>query len=386
MIMFDNFKEWFKRVKPYFILLFIPILFTLLFGEAMSPIFVEDIPIGIYDMDNSPSSKDVIDQFYDCPVFDIEKNYDDMKKLEEDLMMSRIRGAVVIPKEFGEDLKGKKGAEALVLIDSTNIVIGNNLKAFAVTVFSTINAGIQLKTLEAGEMVPYQAEQNIYTLSVVDRTLYNPQVGYLYYLYAGFLAILIQQSFLSVTPSILLMEKSRLKKLPEDPRVKKVQVARMSRVIGMYAVVSMISMLACLLIVNKLYSYPLYGSLWLTLLLHVIFIACLVGVSLVIAAIFDDVTHCAQFTMFLTIPTLLSCGYSWPEYMMAKGFAPAMKALWPLYYYSNPLKDIMLKGVDFEVIGHYVIGSIIFAAVWIPVGLLFYNHKLKIIRQIERKI
>lgn len=381
-----NFKKWFQHVKPYFILLLIPILFTLIFGAAMSPIFVEKIPVALYDMDNSSTSRTVIDQFYDCPTFEISRDYNSIDEIKEGIMEDHIRGAIIIPDGFGKDLRGKKGAEALVLVDATNMVIGNNVESYATTIFTTINAGVQMGMLEAGGMVPYQAEKSLYTLNVADRTLYNPQTAYLYYLYAGLLAVFIQQAFLAVTPTILLKEKSRLKKLINDPSVRRVQSVRMAKVILGYAGISLISMLSCLLIAKVLFAYPLRGSLWLTLLLHMIFLICLVGVSLVIAAIFDDVTHCTQFTMFLTIPTFLSCGYSWPEYMMAPGFATAMKAIWPLYYYGNPLKDMMLKGVGMEVIGHDILGGLIYAIVWIPIGLWLYRHKLRTIRNVETSI
>lgn len=349
----------------------------------MSPVFVEDIPIAVYDMDHSTASKTIVDQFYDCDTFEVHNDYDSVAKIEEGIMLNKIQGAVILPQGFGEQLAGKKGTEALAFVNATNFVIGNNVELFINTIFTTANAGIQIKLLEAGDMVPYQAQQSVLTMNVADRTLYNPQSGYLYYLYPGLLALLIQQAFLSVTPSILLKEKARLKNLPEDARVRTVQRIKMAKIIGRYTLLSLISLLICLLIAGIFFAYPLRGSLVLLLIFHAIFIAGLIGVSLVIASIFDDVTHCTQFTMFLTIPTLLSSGYSWPEYMMASGFAPVMKALWPLYYFINPFKDMMLKGAGLDIVDKYMIGGILFAVFWIPTGYFMYRRKLKIIRKVE---
>ena len=69
--------------------------------------------------------------------------------------------------------------------------------------------------------------------------------------------------------------------------------------------------------------------------------------------------------------------------MMAPGFATAMKAIWPLYYYVNPLKELLLKGSEFGAIDNYVLGGILFAAVWMPLGMLIYRQKIRTMKQIE---
>lgn len=69
--------------------------------------------------------------------------------------------------------------------------------------------------------------------------------------------------------------------------------------------------------------------------------------------------------------------------MMPAGFAPVMKAIWPLYYFYNPLKDLMLKGAGMDAIGHYVIGGTIFAAVWLVIGVFLYARKTRFTIQSE---
>jgi hypothetical protein len=80
---------------------------------------------------------------------------------------------------------------------------------------------------------------------------------------------------------------------------------------------------------------------------------------------------------------MLSCGYSWPEFMMAPHFASVMKLIWPLYYYYNPLKDMMLKGSGFSPIQNYIVGGILFAAFWMPAGMWIYRQKVRTMKQIE---
>jgi ABC-2 type transport system permease protein len=270
-----------------------------------------------------------------------------------------------------------------MLMDGSNFLIGNNLMLYASKIFNERSYELQVSYMESGGIPVYSSEQNISTLSLADRTLYNPQLGYFYYLYPGLLGVFIQQTYLSVLSGVLLREKERLKHLPLDRVARRIHAREIAPVILQYAGYTFICSLSCLLIAHWIFSYPLKGGLLLALLIQVIFLACLTGVAFVLSAIFDDETHCAQFILFLAIPTVLSCGYAWPEFMMAPGFAAVVKLIWPLYYYSNPLKELMLKGAQFYSIDDYIFGGLIFAAFWLPAGMWIYRQKIRTMKQLE---
>lgn len=378
-------KQKFMEIKPYLIILFVPMVFTFLFGGLFSQIFVEDIPIAIYDMDQSAKSRDVIDYFYDSPALSITEDVSSVDEVKEKLLLGEIHGAIIIPKDFGKDLSGKKGAKAVVFMDNTNFMYGNNVMSAINTIFTTVNVGVQMKLLEAGSLVPYQAEQSAYTLNLVDRVLYNPQLAYIYYLFPGLLSVFMQQVFLAAGVPTLIDEKNRLRDLPMHLS-KELVIVKMSLMMRRFMLMggcSVISMMACLKIAMAVTGMPMKGNIFVLILFQAVFFGALMGMALVIAAIFEQVEHAVQFTMFLTVPTFLSCGFAWPEYMMAPGFADIIKTIWPLYYYITPMKDVILKGIGLDLLKPYLIGCIIFAAVWVPIGLLLYRRKIKIIRELH---
>lgn len=379
-------SERFMRIKPVIVLIFVPILFTLAFGYVMSPIFVEHVPFAVYDMDKSENSRQIVDSFYDCPGFEITEDVDSYAEIEDMLIGGELGGALIIPEGFGDDLARKAGAEATVLVDGSNFLVCSNVQLNSTTILMMANASVQMKYLESGDMKPSAAEQNVYTMNLADRRLYNPQTCYLYYLFAGLFGIFVQQTILSTVPGLLIDEKHRLREGGSalcDEAGGKAPVFRLFsgellRTLLIYAALSLIGLLSCILIVHLVYAYPINGNLFYVILLHAIFLLGLLAVSLVVASVFDEKIHASQFTMFLSIPTMLCCGYGWPEYMMPAGFAPVMKAIWPLYYFYNPLKDIMLKGAGMDAIGHYVIGGIVFAAVWLVIGGILYMRKTRV--------
>jgi len=377
-------KERLLILRPYLILLFIPMLFTVLFGAVMSPVFVQNIPIAVFDMDRSASSRTIVDSFYSCPVFTVTEDFDSYQEIEDHILHGDICGAVILPDGFGKDLSAKKGTDAEVMIDGSNFLVGNNVQLYTSTILATMNAGIQVRLLEAGGAVPYSANQDVYTMNLADRALFNPQFGYYYYLFAGLLGIFVQQTILAVTPTVLIKEKERIRERLDagEQGESHISIGTVAYKLGIYALLNTISMLCCLILAHELFAYPLGGKLQSVLWLHIVFLLCLFGISLVLATFFEDATHCIQFVMFLAVPSFLSCGYGWPEYMMASGFADVMKAVWPLYYYVNPLKDLMLKGAGWDVIGASVTGGLIFASFWIMIGMMLFHYKIKSMERI----
>lgn len=378
--------ELILKYKPPIVLILIPIAFTLLFGAAMSPIFTDEIPIAIMDLDQSDQSREIIEEFEGCSIFKITEYADSTEQIKEDILSGKIKGGLVLPQGFQADINGRKGAKALMLMDGTNFLVGNNLMLYSNKIISAKNYELQALDLASGGILPGTSDQMLNTLATAERVLYNPQLGYLYYLYPGLLAVFVQQTYLNVVAPILLKEKDRLKRLPLNKIDRKIRPKEMAPLIVQYAMMTFVCSLACMLIVHWLFHYPLEGSLLLTLLVQVLFLAGLTGVAFVLAAIFDDATHCTQFVMFLAIPSILSCGYGWPEFMMASGFAPVMKAVWPLYYYANPLKELMLKGASFDAIEPFVIGGFLFALFWMPVGMWIYRQKIRTMKQIEEEV
>lgn len=111
-----------QKYKPLIILVIVPIGFTAIFGAAMSPVFVDEIPIAVLDMDGSSASREIIEDFYTCSGFDIVKAVDSVEEMREDILMGTVKGGLIIPENYGRDIAGNKGTKALMMIDGSNFM------------------------------------------------------------------------------------------------------------------------------------------------------------------------------------------------------------------------------------------------------------------------
>ncbi len=363
-----------RRVKPIIVLIAIPIVFSMIFSWCFGTVYVDEIPTAVLDMDQSSGSRDVIDRMGAGPGLKITVDAKTQDEVKEEMLAGNIQAALIIPEGFGSAISAGKGAEAMFLINGSNFMISNNAMLYASNTFNDLNRELRIGLLEKGKILPYESAQLAGSITAVDRVLYNPQISYLRYIILGLLAITIQQTYLTMLSALLVFTKDRIAVQPEGTTPLKETIKNLLKTAVIYGGCSVIGLYGALIALNRFFDIPLEGSMFLTLLLHGVFILDLTAVSLVIGAFFKDEAHCVQFDMFLAIPTMLVCSYAWPEYMMPHFFAPAMKALWPLYYFSIPLRDMHLKGLDFSMISQYLTGGLLFAAFWLPIaGWLYWR-------------
>lgn len=373
-----NLMDFINKWKPYLVLTVIPLFFTLLFGGAMSPVSNHDVPVMLFDMDHSPEADQVRDQLEKYPYFKLREDASSLDEVEDEFLFGHIVGAVIIPQGFGQDIKTKQGGELLVMQDATNFMNLSAVMTGLSNIGGTLNAAIRVKLMEAGGMTPSAAMANATTLSVVDRGLYNPTYGYIYFLFPALLAVFVQQTYLAAASPYLIDKKKQLaQSLPNAKHFGEVAAQLL-----LYVLCGFVGLLISMLALQHIFHYPFMGSGLLILLVHIPFMLGMIGMGLLIAAYFDDSTHCTEFNMFLTIPTLLSCGYAWPEYMMPEIFKEVVTRIWPLYYYANPLHDIIMKNADLAQVAPYAMGGLLFAAFWLPAGILAYVIKVRKLRKL----
>ncbi|MDW8802203.1 ABC transporter permease [Clostridium sp. A1-XYC3] len=373
-------------LKNIFLLTLGPVLFISLLGLVFSKIFVEEIPMGILDMDNSSISRNVVKQFEETSKFKVVYRAQTDEELNEAIKTKKVSVGLIIPHNFAKDANAIKAPKTLLLIDETNIVIGNNALSYGSEILNTINAGIQLNVLEANNMVPYAAQKSIGALSFTERILYDPQLSYMRYLLYAMIGAVVQQVYIGALAPVLIEEKLSMVKMKLRSKEGVRKLLKISLKILVFATMAAVGATGSLYAAGKYFYLPLKGSLIDYFILLTVFLLDLTAISFVFAFVFDAMDQCVRFSMFLSVPTFLTAGYVWPEYMMPAGFFSVVKKIWPLVYFINPLKTINLKGVDFAVIAPYVQGGIYYALFWLPVGVGLYLFKIFGFKVVQRKL
>lgn len=371
-------KAAFKRIKSAAILVLIPLAFVFILGGVFSKVFVEHIPLGILDMDNTAVSRSIVSQFRDTEYFKISYYAHSDDDLNEAIRSKKIVVGLIIPENFSKDVKDMKAPKTLLVVDGTNIVLGNNAFSYGSTILNTLNAAIQLNVLEGNGMVPYLAKKAVSSLTFTERVLYDPQISYLRYLFYGVLGIFTQQTFIGVFAPMMLEEREKLSKMKLRSKKGMKKISYMAfRYVGTVAM-AFLGFALCCYFLGKVYDLPLRGDIATSFELLGIFILDLTAVSLVFASVFNKVLQCVQCSMFLSVPTFLTAGYVWPNFMMPAGFDAMVRKIWPLTFYINNLRNANIKGASAAMLQGNIDGGLKYAMFWLPVGAALYIIRILI--------
>lgn len=342
-----------------------------------SKTYVENIPIGIVDLDNSSLSKTIIEQLKKSPGVNITYYADSQEELQQAVKEKKISGGMVIPKDLNKDVVKKKSPSIALLIDGTNIVVGNNLYAYCNAVTGTINAGIQLKEFEGKNMMPYNAGKAITTFSYTERVLYEPQLSYMRYLIYSLVTYLLQGTFLTtfLIPALIKNRKQLNSiNIKSKAYIKNILVLLVR--ILMIISVAVFSSLIALCVLAKYFDLPLRGNIWEYLTLTSLFLIDITAIGFVFAAVFDNLIYFTQFFTMINIVTFLTSGVPFPEYAMPAGLSIIIKGIWPLMNVALPLKFLNLKGITWNIILPYIKNGIVYALEWFSIGLILYSIRI----------
>src|SRR5260370_6749391 len=97
----------------------LPLLMLLRFGFALG-LDVVHIPMVVYDLDRSPQSRDLIDDFRASRFFDIVENAQGYAPIERNMDRRNALLGLVIPAEFSKDLMAGRTAQVQLLFDGSD--------------------------------------------------------------------------------------------------------------------------------------------------------------------------------------------------------------------------------------------------------------------------
>ncbi|BEP30291.1 ABC transporter permease [Helicovermis profundi] len=347
-------KKFFSVPKNIVFLILGPLFFTLFFGLVYSNDYLNDVSMAVLDLDNSNLSRNVVREFDNNDRYDVlyyVKNMDELKNLVDS---KKVYTGLFIPPNFEKNINNKKGEALGLLVDGTNIAIGNNAMATGTKIISSINKDITVKFLEDDKKVPEKLANNYANIfNITTRVLWDPKLSYKYYVMPGIILVLIQQLFLSVFTLNYIKNKENV--------FAKAFV---------HIIVSGLAFFISLNLLIKVLHINVLGNIYTATFMSMIYLMCLTGVAMVIGNIAKTRLVATQFCMMMSIPSFFTAGYVWPLFKMPHFIVIILKGVWPLIYMVSPLRDFIIKGVFPVGFTLNLAELFVFGIVWFGIGTL----------------
>lgn len=343
--------KFIKVPKNLIFLILGPLFFTFFFGFVYYNDYLNDISVGVFDQDHSLTSRMIVRTFNDSDRFAVTETPSNQQDFENLMRENKVNLGVFIPLNFEKDIRRGRDTGALLLVDGANIAIGNNGLAAAGEILNTLNAGVSIRIFEGHDASPESAEKLARLFQFQGRVLYDSKLSYKYYVLPGLLMVLIQQLFLAVfVPNFI-----------EDP----INPLRKGVV---YASAGVLSYSMCLIALKNAIGISFAGNQVSAVILMAVYLFCLLGSSMTLAALLRTRLIATQFCMMLSMPTFLLAGYVWPISQMPPMLTFIVKLTWPLIHLLSPIRDILIKGTPIGMFYGNIAAVMAFGAVWFIIG------------------
>ncbi|MBF0760262.1 ABC transporter permease [Dysgonomonas mossii] len=164
---------------------------------------MENIPIGIVDMDQTSTSRQISRTLSTIPTAKTIKYYSDPKEAREATVKKEIYAYVVIPKNLESDLLGKRDATIPYYIHYALLSVGVEMEAALETVLAEVSLAPMVGAGTAAGTDQDRIESVILPVSFEAHPLFNPSLDYSIYLTNPFFFVLLQIIIILVTMYVL---------------------------------------------------------------------------------------------------------------------------------------------------------------------------------------
>ncbi len=315
----------------------VPVAFALLFGCVYTYNVVNDIPLCIYDEEQSNVSRQIITAFGDSDRFTITAYVQSEEEMREAIYSGEARAALEIPQDFSKDFKTGDTADIMLMVDSANNMFGNAAIAAAQEIARSLCVSVANSVMQSAGLLPQEALNTVYPVRLGVRILGNPVNGYTEFMLGGLMLNGLQIGLMLALAPLLITELQR-RQWPSVP----VWLLLPAKVIP-YILWSLVGFTIAMLICIYVFAVPMVGN-WLDAFIDATgFLLFVAGALMLFSACSPSRPLSLQIPMLYIMPGVLYSGLSWPTFDMSS-YAYMFGSLLPMSYSGDVLRDIMLNG------------------------------------------
>ncbi len=344
----------------------IPMLLLLMFGYALT-LDVDDVPLIVWDQDQTQASRDLTSRFSGSRYFSLREAVRDYGDLVEAIDTRRAMVALVIPSDFAARIRTGRDAPVQLIVDGSDANTATLAISYAEAVVQGYSQEMQIRQMQKSG----RPELRI-PLEVRPRVWFNPELESKNYIIPGLIAVIMMVIAALLTSLTVAREWERgtMEQLISTP------VKGHELILGKlvpYFAIGMVDVAVAVLMGEFLFDVALRGNVALLFAMAAVFLTGALGMGMLISIVMKNQLLASQFAMVTTfLPAFLLSGFM---FAIANMPAPiqAITHIVPARYFVALLKGIYLKGVGLEILA----GEAILLAVFGMIVLLLANVKFK---------
>jgi len=346
-----------------------PVMMLLLFGAALS-LDVDRIPTYIYDQDQTRESRELVREFQGSRFFQIQGEVSSYAAIERAIDRSRILMAVVIPRDYSQNVGAGRQAPVQILLDGSDSNTASIALGYAETLVRNYSVELRANAMNqrAGEQMAPPVDPRL-------RVWYNSSLESKNYVVPGLIAVILQIIAALLTSLTIAREweMGTMEQILSTPlRPAEMVLGKMLAYFAVGVADAAIAMVVGVFV----FQAPFRGSLLLLTLYMCVFLCGALFWGIFISAATRTQLQAYQLGILSSfLPSFLLSGF-----IYSTGNMPAIIQVIsytiPARYMVTTLKGVFLKGVGLSVLWIELMFLVVYGAAVFWMATRKLNQKL----------
>lgn len=286
-----DFDNVFRNGGVVLVLIFAPLIYSLLYSSGYAKQVLFDVPIAVIDCSHTASSRELTRRLDASPYICTSYKLQDIQSAKRALMERKIYGIVYIPESYQADIESHNQSCISLYCDAGYFLMYRQIMQGATGAIFSLN-----RELAPERSVVYQSH-----------TLFNPYLGYGTFIMPAVLIVILQQTALVAICMVGgLWSERRLYNRYRSAL--SVVMAKCTLYVPICAVIASY----ILAIHYQIFNYPTNGSTTAIIAVILPFILSTVLLSITLSTLFKTLTTPLIVLLWSSIPVLLLSGASLP--------------------------------------------------------------------------
>lgn len=368
-ILVKEFRQIFRDPRMKTTIFIAPVIQVLVFGYAATT-DVNHIPTAIYDLDNTPESRELIRAFTYSKYFTVKYYVYDDNKQKELIDKSLVNVVIRTNRGFAKDLKAGLPAQLQLIIDGTD----SNTAAVILSYATRITERHSYKLLNKQNRIVLQKINAFPSIDLKSRAWFNENLESRNFYIPGVIALIVTLMTLVLTAMAIVKEKEigTIEQIIVSP------IKPFEFILGKLTPFAMIALVDVIFITTigvLWFRVPIRGSLFLLLGSTVIYLLTSLGVGLFISTLCSTQQEALMSTFLFFFPANLLSGFMFPIANMPQ-VIQYITYLDPLRYYLVILRGIFLKGIGINILWPQILVLFVMGVTILSLSSLRFRKRL----------
>lgn len=317
-----------------------PLLYAVLLGYVYSKGKVTDLPIIVVDLDQTEMSAKAIEMFNDNEVISVAAILYNQNNISKTVIDKEANSVVIIPKDFQKMVLTKRYPEITTIVNTANILTANYAATAIQVCLGTLKAGVQLETLRKQGVPEKLLTEQFEPFKTTFVKKNNRSSNYMYYLWPGVLAAVLQQvMLLALALSFAFEFENGTFKILADksPSILKM----MSIKIIPYLMMSFGVWLLYWMF-TFYFRIPFFENLLQLTFVAGIFVLSVSFIGILVSILIPNQLKATEILMVVATPSFILSGFSWPLSQMPNWVQGVANVI-PLTHFLKAFRILIIE-------------------------------------------